>query len=70
MNKPPPLLLGVEKQGGGLFIMLQIPKNFPSGGLQNHRKTSFSGVSERIRATKIFGLRPKNFVEKQGGVYS
>ena len=53
----PSLLLGVAKQEGGVFIMLQIPKISPLRGVQNLRKTSFSGVSEQI------------LVAKQGGVF-
>ena len=69
MNKPP-LVSDAEKQGGGLFIMPQIPKIFPSGGSKKHRKTSFSDVSEQIRATKFFGLRPRFLLRNKGGVYS
>ena len=53
---------------GGLVAILGKPQKFPLRGVQKTRKTSFSSVSEQIRATKIFGLRPKKFVAKQGGL--
>ena len=48
--------------------MCSDPKIFPLRGAKNRPKPSFLGVSEQISATKFFGLRPKNFVAKQGGV--
>ena len=44
------------------------PQNFPLRGSEIPLKTSFLNVSEQIKATFFFGLRPKKNVAKQGGV--